>query len=83
MHWLWSWGSKDSGLGLEMTLFQALQSVIYKFWCSINKSVIRFCGTGDGCSLENVSSDRSPEAGSRAPKKESDNVEFLSYIVRG
>lgn len=51
---------------MDETLCWALQSVIHKFWCSVNTFGSRVRGTGDGCSLENVGSARPPEVGSFA-----------------
>jgi hypothetical protein len=42
--------------------------------CSANRLERQVRGTGDGCSLENVSSTRSPEAGSRASETRPENM---------
>ena len=61
----------------------ALQSMVDRFLCSANRLVRKVFGTGDGCSLENVSSTKSPEAGSRASETRSANMGCFNYIVRG
>ena len=61
----------------------ARQSMIDRFLCSVDRLARKVRGTGDDCSLENVSSTKSPEAGSRASETRSENTECFNDIVRG
>ena len=58
-----------------------LHSIIGRFLCPVNKMASKVRGTGDSCSLDYVSSIRSPEAESRAPETRSENVWHFSILA--
>jgi len=57
--------------------------MIDRFLFPANRLVRKVHGTGDGCSLENVSSTRFSKAGSRVAETRSENMGCFNHIVRG